>query len=527
MGGCAVIRRRRTSNLAAGVLVAALGAATPGVRIRAAPPDPFDARIARLRAAGVLERDAAEADLATLEPASIPRLAQALLAETNADARVRIETVFRTLVGPVVEQWKSRQVTVARSQVELGGIERRAAESALPEADQARAQILRERIRTEAEAIRMTVEELSALGPAANPLIFPLSPYWPAPARAGPAALWDKAVAGFRADPDPGDRFESLRYFLSHVWRVAARRGEAADPAARLLSRHLDGTFEDAFGPGRTARIRTRAIEELFLLDEEAIAFLEKKVPSLDEGIGHDARRLLALFQRRLPAALAERTGIDLVGFEGRSWIERRSAVYELERLGREDAIPGLRKILRSDASLSVQFAAAESLARLRDGDGIRYLEEKGLAELSNLPAVSRQVFLIEGIRLREAGDLDGSIGKLRKVLDESPADFRANYEMAFTLLLARRFAEAIQHFRRALEVDPKDVLSLYNLACAYALAGQADEALDALEAAVEGGFEDADHIEADADLESVRDRDRFKRIVARAREKEKAAEGP
>ncbi|MBN1422715.1 MAG: tetratricopeptide repeat protein [Planctomycetes bacterium] len=514
-----MVRRRSSASLATGILVAAALAGA------GAPPDPFDARIARLRSPEILERDAAEADLATFDAATLPRLAEALLAEPDPDARVRIEAVFRSLLGPIVEQWTSRQVAVARSQVELATIERRAAEGTIPEADQARAQVLRERIRSDSEAIRTTIDELRALGPAAYPLLFPLSPYRPVEARPASAALWQEAIASFRADPDPGDRFERVRYFLSHVWRMAAREGEAAERAARLLSRHLEGTFDDAFGPERSQRIRARAVEELFLLDEEAIAFLRTKVPSIEDGVGHDARRLLALLERRIPASLAERTGIDLVGFEGRSWIERRSAVYEMERLGREDAIPALRRILRTDPSLSVQFAAAESLARLRDGDGIRYLEEKGPEELSNLPAVSRQVFLIEGIRLREAGDLEGSIRKLRAVLEESPGDFRANYEMAFTMLLARRFPEAIQHFRRALEVDPKDVLSLYNLACAYALAGQAGEALDALEAAVDNGFEDPEHIEADPDLESLRDRDRFKRIVERAREKGRAPE--
>ena len=69
----------------------------------------------------------------------------------------------------------------------------------------------------------------------------------------------------------------------------------------------------------------------------------------------------------------------------------------------------------------------------------------------------------------------------------------------------------------RAVELDsalvrllPEDDLSRYNLACSLARAGQADEAIDALSRAILLGYDDLAHMEADPDLESLRDHPDF-----------------
>jgi predicted esterase len=55
-----------------------------------------------------------------------------------------------------------------------------------------------------------------------------------------------------------------------------------------------------------------------------------------------------------------------------------------------------------------------------------------------------------------------------------------------------------------------------YNLACAAARMGDAKQALSALETAVDRGFGDAAHLLADEDLESLRKRQEFQRLVER-----------
>ncbi|MBC8871460.1 MAG: tetratricopeptide repeat protein [Planctomycetes bacterium] len=88
----------------------------------------------------------------------------------------------------------------------------------------------------------------------------------------------------------------------------------------------------------------------------------------------------------------------------------------------------------------------------------------------------------------------------------------------AFAALLARgEYAQAEQVLRKSIERVPHNASSHYNLACVLARQGRNDEALAALEKSVELGFRDARHMEADEDLKSLRENDRFKDILDKA----------
>ena len=73
----------------------------------------------------------------------------------------------------------------------------------------------------------------------------------------------------------------------------------------------------------------------------------------------------------------------------------------------------------------------------------------------------------------------------------------------------------------RAVELDgrlvgllPDDFLARYNLACSLARAGRADDAIDALSRAILLGYDDLAHMEADPDLESLRDHPDFRALI-------------
>jgi len=71
-------------------------------------------------------------------------------------------------------------------------------------------------------------------------------------------------------------------------------------------------------------------------------------------------------------------------------------------------------------------------------------------------------------------------------------------------------------------------VTPIYNLACVEALLGEDRErAVDYLREAVAAGWTDVDHIKEDADLESLRNLDSYKAVVAALSEKEEADEKP
>lgn len=77
--------------------------------------------------------------------------------------------------------------------------------------------------------------------------------------------------------------------------------------------------------------------------------------------------------------------------------------------------------------------------------------------------------------------------------------------------------------WRKGLEVDrqlvrlvPENPTVHYNLACSLAVLGQTDPALEALERAVERGYADAEFMQGDADLESLRREPRFLELLGR-----------
>jgi len=59
---------------------------------------------------------------------------------------------------------------------------------------------------------------------------------------------------------------------------------------------------------------------------------------------------------------------------------------------------------------------------------------------------------------------------------------------------------------------------ALYDAACCYALDGRGDAALSTLEAALDAGYWDAEHLDADPDLASVRGHAKWPEISARAK---------
>ncbi|MEP0846171.1 MAG: hypothetical protein HRF50_05025 [Phycisphaerae bacterium] len=87
-----------------------------------------------------------------------------------------------------------------------------------------------------------------------------------------------------------------------------------------------------------------------------------------------------------------------------------------------------------------------------------------------------------------------------------------------------KEWLRAIEIGRSLKELDPENEIVDYNLACAYARAAKADEAIQSLRAAAKSGFSDADHLTADADLESVRAHAEFAAIVERVRKNHEQA---
>lgn len=87
----------------------------------------------------------------------------------------------------------------------------------------------------------------------------------------------------------------------------------------------------------------------------------------------------------------------------------------------------------------------------------------------------------------------------------------------ASTLIKKKDYDAAQKKCEESIKLAPQYPGGHYNLACVLALVGKKDEAFASLNRAIASGFADAKHIEKDADLESLREDERFKRALAAA----------
>lgn len=98
----------------------------------------------------------------------------------------------------------------------------------------------------------------------------------------------------------------------------------------------------------------------------------------------------------------------------------------------------------------------------------------------------------------------------------------QAAYREALTLLKAKKYDESVAKFKLVTAAISNHPVVNYNFACALSLSGQKDAALDALEKSIRAGYVDHAHMQADPDLVPIRDSDRFKALIALAKEKAK-----
>ncbi|KAL6779838.1 TEF30 [Auxenochlorella protothecoides x Auxenochlorella symbiontica] len=100
-------------------------------------------------------------------------------------------------------------------------------------------------------------------------------------------------------------------------------------------------------------------------------------------------------------------------------------------------------------------------------------------------------------------------------------------FNMALSRFKAQNVEEALIDFENVLSMEPPNFLgddfsrvtniarvTQYNIACCYAALGQVDSGLEALESALDSGFEDYAKVRSDKNLEKLRTSPRFKTII-------------
>jgi predicted esterase len=129
-------------------------------------------------------------------------------------------------------------------------------------------------------------------------------------------------------------------------------------------------------------------------------------------------------------------------------------------------------------------------------------------------PPPERLTAELEVARLERQAEGDGiEAATARRVLAHLFSNLA--FYLPQELLAAHRPGHAASALAVACRIEPDNPALWYNLACTLSLAGRRSPALDALEHAVEAGFADAALMRSDADLEAVRNSDRFRALMA------------
>ncbi|MDD2763910.1 MAG: hypothetical protein PHE83_08070 [Opitutaceae bacterium] len=78
------------------------------------------------------------------------------------------------------------------------------------------------------------------------------------------------------------------------------------------------------------------------------------------------------------------------------------------------------------------------------------------------------------------------------------------------------RIADGLKMDRKLVRLQPDNATAHYNLACSLALCRRQADALRSLEHAIGLGYDDPDWMQQDPDLEGLRDHPRFQKLLAK-----------
>ncbi len=102
--------------------------------------------------------------------------------------------------------------------------------------------------------------------------------------------------------------------------------------------------------------------------------------------------------------------------------------------------------------------------------------------------------------------------------LSRHPENVSALAELGQIYTIRGLWDRGLEVDRRLVKLLPTDSTAHYNLACSLSLLGRIEAALESLELAVRLGYEDADFMESDEDLSSLRGEMRFRALLEHIR---------
>ncbi len=164
-----------------------------------------------------------------------------------------------------------------------------------------------------------------------------------------------------------------------------------------------------------------------------------------------------------------------------------------------------------------LEYADARSRYEALDG----FSEKQISVAESHLRVMEAQLLLTQGQELLKARKYMEAADIYLKVTEMSPDHALAWYYLGYSMHNAGKLDEALVAHQKAAEMPgPARAQAMYNAACAYALKGDKEQALSWLSQAVNQGYRNANQMERDEDLMSLREDPAYQEILAALRGK-------
>jgi tetratricopeptide (TPR) repeat protein len=121
---------------------------------------------------------------------------------------------------------------------------------------------------------------------------------------------------------------------------------------------------------------------------------------------------------------------------------------------------------------------------------------------------------LTAGLNYIKDGNYDKAIKEFTVAIEKYPKYDIAYSDRAAAFIQQKKFNEAEADLKKALEINPNSLEAHYNLAALYSIQNKLDSSLQALERALELGLKDAGSLRDDTDLNNVRKRPEFRKLL-------------
>ena len=135
-----------------------------------------------------------------------------------------------------------------------------------------------------------------------------------------------------------------------------------------------------------------------------------------------------------------------------------------------------------------------EQIAKMHFNQGFSYI---GSLEAALTPKARKRL-------------LNNAEQEFTQALIQNPNYFDALLNRGVVYVSQGKINKAEKDYRLALDINPSEPSLNYNLACLYSLTGRLDLSIDALDMALENGFNNVERLRDDADLKNSRESEEF-----------------